>query len=394
MASSVKPALYIHIPFCVSRCRYCDFYSISSAGTDLYRKVLQRLIIDVEKEMDEQALCGFSTIFIGGGTPSLLPVDLLHPFFSALNSLCGEHKEFTVEANPESLSEEFIALVSEKEVNRLSLGVQTYDNHLLNWLGRPADAEGLHRAEDMLARCWKGRLNRDLLAALPGDSRRLRNDILRASGGGHISVYELTVEPGTLLSNDVPRLAQLPNQDWAHHEWQLALKLLEELGYKRYEVSNFAKDAQYCRHNMAYWRLHPYLGIGPSASSTLNYRGRALRRRESPDVIQWLGKGPAAREEEILNAQDFAFEHFLTGLRIDEGLNLKNFEAIFGMDPLQATSESLERWIHQGMLYVSNGHLKASPEGLDLLDAILRDLLPALKKAPLPPDYQWQLHGI
>ncbi|RKX85262.1 MAG: YggW family oxidoreductase, partial [Spirochaetes bacterium] len=216
MANLSNLSLYFHIPFCVKRCRYCDFYSVTGAGRETLSKTLDTLIQSLDKSLSILNPKAFPTVFIGGGTPSLIPIDLLDRFLFRVKSRIKDTVEFTIEANPESLSREFLEVISSHGVNRISMGVQSYDEKLLSWLGRPAGRAAVDRADRLLAEFWKGRLSRDLLAGLPGISgkSRLLDDIQQALLGnpGHLSLYELTVEEGTALAGSMEDLKSLPDE--------------------------------------------------------------------------------------------------------------------------------------------------------------------------------------
>ncbi|MDT8299572.1 MAG: radical SAM protein, partial [Spirochaetaceae bacterium] len=214
LASLNSLSLYIHIPFCVSRCRYCDFYSEIGQGGEMMRTYLDALLSSLDAGLERYQPRSISTIFIGGGTPSLLPRKSLSKFLQELERRTGPAAEFTIEANPESLDDAFLDVLSDSTVGRISMGVQTYDEGLLKWLGRPSGSEALDRADELLIGRWKGRINRDLLAALPRNPGGLDRDISQAveRGSDHISLYELTVEHGTPLAGDEKSLKELPDE--------------------------------------------------------------------------------------------------------------------------------------------------------------------------------------
>ncbi|OQX28790.1 MAG: hypothetical protein B0D92_07095 [Spirochaeta sp. LUC14_002_19_P3] len=376
-------SLYIHLPFCVSRCRYCDFYSETGADSALMAKVLERLLLDTRRELAALQAAGIATVYIGGGTPSLIPPAQLAPFLAALSHEIGGTEEFSMEINPESLSEELLDALS--PLSRLSMGAQSYDERLLRWLGRPAGRRKLLAADELLRKNWHGRLSHDLLAALPRRPNALTGEIEQALkyGAGHLSLYDLTVGPGTPLAGDVRRLEELPGEEEKQAEWAAALEYLKRRGFHRYEVSNFARRGEECLHNVRYWRMEPYLGIGPGAASTLPGDGGAVRRQEPPDTALWLRSPGAGREQEQLCPRDFAFEHYMMALRTAEGLSRSRFAAVFGLDPVDIIPETAR-----------HGGLEADADALrlrdmDLTDAVLRDVLEDLEKVHFPGSYDW-----
>ena len=326
--------------------------------------------------MERWGIERFGTAYVGGGTPSLLPSDMLGEFLLALRNRIGRPREFTVEANPESLDKSFLEALGYGGVDRLSLGVQTYDEGLLSWLGRPAGSSAVREADSLIAEEWKGRLSRDLLAGLPRQQDGLLTDIVAALEGdpGHLSLYELTVEPETPLSKDRRALAELPDENDTCGEWENALNFLGKQGYERYEISNFCRPGQESVHNMGYWRLDPYLGMGPGAVSTLPGPEGPFRRQEPRNLVGWLADTGSSAVEEVLTASEFALEHFMMALRTLEGLSVDRFRRIFGHNPISAVERSLEKWRNNGILEVTDKQIRPTAAGMDLIDAVLVDI--------------------
>ncbi len=389
MANLSNLSLYFHIPFCVKRCRYCDFYSETGAGREVLAKTLDTLIQSLDQSLTLLKPQTFPTVFIGGGTPSLIPVDLLDRFLTRLNRRIKGSVEFTIEANPESLSREFLEVISSHGVNRISMGVQSYDEKLLSWLGRPAGRAAVDRADSLLAEFWKGRLSRDLLAGLPEISgisgeRRILEDIQQAlqKNPGHLSLYELTVEEGTALAGSVKDLNSLPDESVAFKEWKSAVSFLEKQGYRRYEISNFARNGEESLHNLNYWRMQPYLGVGPGAASTFSLSGDSensevssvIRRQEPRNLNAWLSNPENAFSEEILSSGELALEHFMMGLRTSEGISIHRFKNIFGLSPVDAATEAIKRWTAAGMLFCDTESIRPTAGGMELLDMVLADI--------------------
>lgn len=392
MANLNKLALYFHIPFCIKRCRYCDFYSETGVGKELVDKTLDALLLSLDSSLDRLKPGSISTVFIGGGTPSLVEPDLFNRFLGALNARIGDVDEFSVEVNPESLSYNLLETLKNNAVDRISMGVQTYDDQLLSWLGRPAGIGAIERSDALLKDHWTGRLSRDLLAALPGSPGRLLSDLKHAlrDDPGHLSMYELTVEEGTALAESDKDLRMLPGEDSSANEWQLALDYLDARGYQRYEISNFARIGDESLHNLVYWKMDPYLGIGPGAASTIPGPGSAVLRRQEPkDLFSWLAAPTVSFEETRLSTGDLALEHFMMGLRISDGLSLSRFKSIFGITPAESAPQAVERWINSGALISGNGSLRPTRAGMELLDGILGDIALDLDKQQWPEHCQW-----
>ncbi len=391
LANSPELSLYIHLPFCSRRCSYCDFFSVAGASPILMQRVLDKILGDIARGLAKYAPSHIDTAYIGGGTPSLIPSDRLQGFLSVLKELIGDVDEITIEANPESLSLEFLQILGLNGINRLSMGAQSYDDRLLNWLGRPGNLETLQKADEIIRKHWKGKLNRDILTGLPRKNRSLTWDIKQAAedNPGHISIYELTIERGTPLALDSHRLSELPSSQARLHEWFSVLDFLREKGYGRYEVSNFAKPGQECLHNMRYWQLRPYLGIGPGSSSTIWDNSGALRMKEPEDIIRWLDGSQEGVIKEFLSVRDFMLEHFIMGLRTKYGLSRPHFKAIFGRDPLEVIHRTAERLYASNMLQDDETYLRLSMKGMDVLNPILREVLDEIDNREIPNTYSW-----
>lgn len=391
---SADLSLYIHIPFCISRCFYCDFYSVANSNPSLVTKVLGRILQDAVQEIDRLNPTGIPTVFIGGGTPSMIPAHELSDFLEELGKVTGKVDEFTIEANPESLSLEFLEVLKSNQVDRISMGVQTYDDDLLRWLGRPAGREALIEADKLLNSNWKGRVSRDVLSALPRKSHSILDDIDQAleSHPGHISIYELVVEEGTVLARDSNRLKELPDTGEKNDEWGKILSFLKKQGYVRYEVSNFARSGHVCRHNMRYWQIDPCLGVGPGAASTLWNEQGAERRQEAKNIRRWLEFPEKSRSQEILSYRDFMLEHFMMSLRTEKGLETARFRGIFGIEPASIIPHSIEKYQAAGVLFSDMKSIFPASSGMDILNHILMDIMDEIHSYECHNAYKWPLY--
>ncbi len=394
LANFPELSLYIHLPFCSSRCSYCDFFSVAGASPLLMQRVLDKILDDIARSLEKYVPSHIHTAYIGGGTPSLIPSNKLQGFLASLKKLIGDVEEITIEANPESLNLEFLQILELSGINRLSMGAQSYDDRLLNWLGRPGNMETLQKADEIIKNHWTGRLSRDILTGLPRKNRDLTYDIKHAvkDNPGHISIYELTVERGTPLALDLHRLSELPSSKARLHEWFSVLNFLQEWGYERYEVSNFAKPGQECLHNMRYWQLMPYLGIGPGSSSTIWDDSGALRLKEPEDIIRWLDGSQEGVIKEFLGVRDFMLEHFIMGLRTKYGLSRPYFKDIFGRDPLEVIHKTAEKLYALDMLKHDATFLRLSVKGMEVLNSILKDVLDEIDDSEIPNFYSWPQH--
>ncbi|MGA2977305.1 MAG: coproporphyrinogen-III oxidase family protein, partial [Spirochaetia bacterium] len=335
-------SLYIHVPFCTDKCLYCDFYSVPcrTVSDQVLAAVIDQTIGQARFFLDAAAHGRrVETLFIGGGTPSVLPRKELEKLFSSLSDLgCAE---WTVEANPETLDDSFLSLCRDAGVTRLSVGIQTLQEKHLRLLRRRASKEDALSAIRRLGQGWQGEVNLDFIAGIPGQTvQEVRDDlsVLEGSWPSHVSLYQLTVEPDTRLAalvNSGEIALNTPDQDEAL--WFAGKGALENRGYQQYEVSNFCLPGRECRHNLRYWRIDPYAGAGPAAASTLpgswimpvlKDRGAAdlsspVFRLSNPKDIHAFLQGPEAlwgMEIESIAPRDFLLENLMMGLRMARGI--------------------------------------------------------------------------
>ncbi len=381
-------ALYIHVPFCRGKCRYCDFYSRPGAAPETMERLVEaelRHLAWFKRALDLKTL---DTVYIGGGTPSLLPGALLQRLLDGVAGLwAGAPAEWTVEANPDSLDEEFLDVCSAAGVTRLSVGVQTFSDRRLAFLGRPGASRDNRRALDLLARAWPGAVNLDLITGLPEQSYQDAladlTTLLDASPG-HVSVYALTLERGTALHDAAAagEFTPLPPEEEAV-AWEQITARLAGAGYRQYEISNFARPGQESLHNLHYWRLDPYVGLGPSAFSTLPLAdGRVVRLEAVRDLDRYDGPEAAACfTQEFLNAREWLLDHLLMGLRLEEGIDKRVFARRFGRGLDQALPRTWASWRERGLAEATETYWRCTPSGRLVLNALLREAAEELDKA-------------
>jgi len=379
----VPRSLYIHVPVCRSKCAYCDFFSVprTSLGGEALSPLIGATLARVAELASRFGAGVFDTVYVGGGTPSVLPRELLAALLEGLAPFAPSPREWTVEANPESLDAEFLALALGAGVTRLSLGVQSLDPALLRLLGRPAGAETALEALELAAGSGLD-VSADLIAGLP---RRggLSSEVaaLLGFGLGHLSVYDLILEEGTPLEALARQggLALL-SEDEGADEREEAETLLASRGFGRYEVSNYALPGKESLHNLAYWRMDSYLGAGPGAVSTLAAErgGSSLRIEELASIEGYTaGSGPRATET-FLAPRDSAIEVLMMGVRTREGLDLGRFEARFGFPLPELLPATLAKWKRR--LVPALGRLALDSRGLDLSNGFLAEALLELER--------------
>ena len=363
-------ALYVHWPFCVSKCPYCDFNSHVREGVDQARW-RDALLADLAHEAAETRGMRLGSIFFGGGTPSLMPPATVAALIAAAEDHWGfaPDIEITLEANPSSVEAARFADLAAAGVNRVSLGLQSLDDTALRFLGRAHDvAEGLAALDT--AQAVFGRVSFDLIYALPGQSEAAwQAELGRALGFGtsHLSLYQLTIEPGTRFAALAAKGELIPaDPDESAALYELTQEMAEAAGLPAYEISNHARPGAESRHNLAYWRYRPYAGVGPGAHGRRN--GRATQRHRKPE--NWLnalaqsGHGIAGEQE--IGAREARVEALLMGLRLAEGV---------ACGPEDLDMAAVGRLATQGLVAFDGTRLRASPRGMLLLDAILAEVV-------------------
>jgi oxygen-independent coproporphyrinogen-3 oxidase len=339
--------LYVHLPFCRSKCPYCDFFSVACERNEDMERVVDGILEELAWFAGRLRPASVPTVYVGGGTPSLLPERSLQRLFSGIRAFAPRPAEWTVEANPESLSLGFLETCGQHGADRLSLGVQSGRDGLLRALGRPGDEAANRLALERVASVWRRRLNLDFLVGIPGQSRAdLFRDLRRAGdvGAGHVSLYALTPPPGTALADAV--------QEEARDElWLAGFRQMETEGFRNYEVANFARPGQECLHNLRYWKLEPYLGVGPGAVSTLpGCGGEVLRLYHEENLSAFLpGNSWGLRQEEI-RPKEFLMETLMMGLRLRDGIDAGQFSQRFGQPLPELLPGLWQHWLERGFL--------------------------------------------
>ena len=376
-------SLYLHIPFCVSKCAYCDFYSIPCRRDDPRLDTLVEHLLDhAGRWIHDFGVKRVPTLYIGGGTPSLLGVARIARLLSGLGRLWQEAPhELTVEVNPESLDEAFLMACRNNGVTRISLGAQSFHEPSRAAVCRAGSAALTLEGLDLLQRVFGTAFSADLITGLPfQDETILLKDIktLLAYQPAHISLYALTLEPDTPLAH-MARTANkplLPAPDLADALYLAGRDALEQAGYSQYEVSNFALDNKRGAHNIRYWRMQNWLGLGPAASSTIidDDSGTGIRYTWECDIDAYLaGSAPLV---ERLDQLTLMKETLLMGFRYIEGPDLALFQKRFGKPLSASIPRSLAAW--QRLLVSSPTRCALNKDGLLLLDRFLLDIFAEL----------------
>ena len=373
--------LYIHWPFCLSKCPYCDFNSHVAARVD-QKRWQAAYLAELERTAEETEGRILQSVFFGGGTPSLMDPDLVAAILEKVRALwpMSNDPEITLEANPTSVEAGRFAAYRQGGVNRVSIGVQSLDDAALRQLGRTHGAREALAAVDVAQKTFP-RVSFDLIYArqeqgLPEWGRELA--LALSLGTSHLSLYQLTIEEGTVFHERNRRglLAGLPDEDRAADLYLMTQDHCAAAGLPAYEVSNHAKAGEESRHNMTYWRGGDYLGIGPGAHGrlTLIEKRLATEAPKSPDgwieAVEKKGFGELPRH--VLSAKEAGYEYCLMGLRLIEGLSLSRYRALSGCD---LNAETMLGLVNTGLLQITGERLRATQDGMLVLNAVLRELL-------------------
>ncbi|HUG77156.1 MAG TPA: radical SAM family heme chaperone HemW [Burkholderiales bacterium] len=368
-------ALYIHIPWCVRKCPYCDFNSHERSGALPEREYVKRLIEDLEERLPSVWGRRLASVFIGGGTPSLFSPDSIDALLSALRARLPLEPgaEVTLEANPGTVEAGRFRGFRQAGVNRISIGVQSFDDRMLGALGRIHSASEARRAIDAAAAAFDN-LNLDLMYGLPGqDAAMARADIETALAFGvpHLSAYQLTLEPNTVFWSRPPAL---PEHDLCADMQLAAEELLGAAGYEHYETSAFAKPGRRCRHNLNYWEFGDYLGIGAGAHGKLSFPDRVTRHERAKQPAEYL-KSLSGKETDI-PARELPFEFMLNALRLVEGFDVALFSERTGL-PLATVEKQLADAEARGLIERDWKRIRPTARGRLFLNELLELFLPA-----------------
>lgn len=371
--------VYIHIPFCARKCVYCDFYSVGARLAD-WPRLVSALLDEARVRVPELTGAGAKcdTLYIGGGTPSLLPPGEFGRLAAGVLSLTGPVSEFTVEVNPDDVTGELADAWRGAGVDRVSMGVQSLVDGELRAIGRRHDSRRAREAYDTLRRRF-GNVSLDLMFGLPGQTRRS----LRESVAGvidmrpeHVSVYSLMYEERTAMTRmrDSGRIDETPEEESAAMFADIA-EMLDAAGYEQYEISNYSLPGFRSRHNSAYWSGEPYVGLGPAAHS---YDGLRTRRANAPDVrayiSRWLDGGGDAVAVETLTDDELREEMIMTRLRTRGGIPLEEFRRRFGAVAFRSLLSASRRWVAAGLMEERDGTLALSRRGVMVSDEIIVSL--------------------
>ena len=368
--------LYIHIPFCARKCAYCDFLSFA-APERVYRDYMDKLMEEICGQGPNFQEYRVSTIFVGGGTPSLLPADLIMELFATLheNFDISLDAEITMEANPGTLTMEKLEVYRQSGVNRLSIGLQSADDKELKYLGRIHSYDSFLKSYQRARQAGFQNINIDLMFAIPGQTGEAWRAHLRQVAelkAEHISAYSLIIEEGTPFAECE---LDLPDEDTEYQMYEDTAGILAEYGYQQYEISNYAKDGYACRHNIGYWKRTEYLGLGLGASS-LYGENRFSNTRDMQEYLGFSGNTERIRKDVLkLSLKDQIEEFMYLGLRMTEGISEIDFEQNFGQKLENIYGSVLQKYKETGFLEKTGTNWRFTRKGIHVSNHILAELL-------------------
>ncbi|MFV0536779.1 MAG: radical SAM family heme chaperone HemW [Dysgonomonas sp.] len=370
--------IYIHVPFCKTRCIYCDFYT----RTDMSSKhnYVSALCREIELRKDYIGDEIIETIYFGGGTPSQLTKDDFEQIFASIfrNFKVSEYAEITMEANPDDLNDKYLQMIREFPFNRLSIGIQSFDDSELLFLKRRHSSQKAKEAVESAKSIGFNNISIDLMYGLPNQTLDIWNKNLNealALDIQHISSYHLIYEQGTRLY----RLFKLGDvkavdEDLSVEMFSIMIDKLSSAGFEHYEISNFAKNKLYSKHNSSYWLGKKYLGLGPAAHS-FDGQNRAWNIPSISKYVEGINLEKLPLEIEYLDKNTRYNDFILTGMRTMWGVNLKELERLFGSQRKEYCLKSVQKYVNQGFANQSDDKLKLTREGIFISDGIMSDLM-------------------
>ena len=368
--------LYIHIPFCVKKCDYCDFLS-GPADAGRQRDYVEALKKEI-KNCGDFAAYQVSSVFIGGGTPSILPGEMISDIMETVREKFDIYSdaEISIEANPGTVDWKKMEIYRKSGINRISFGCQSADNRELKMLGRIHTWEDFQESYQIARDAGFANINVDLMSGLPGQTLASWETTLRKIANlqpEHISAYSLIIEEGTPFAEQD---LKLPDEDEERTMYENTHEILESLGYHQYEISNYARNGRECRHNLGYWKRTEYLGLGLGSSSLVNETRfsntsdmeRYLKNCENPKSIR--------EQQEKLSVADQMAEYMILGLRMMKGVSVTKFKDSFGHEMYEIYGDIIEKYIRMELLEKEGDYLRFTRRGISVSNPVLADFLP------------------
>lgn len=398
--------IYIHIPFCVKKCDYCDFLS-APADLETKEKYVEALINEIKLNKNKMSEYVVDTVFIGGGTPSLLEENQISKIMSVLRDNCNmsENPEITIECNPGTITESKLLEYKKSGINRISFGLQSANDEELKSIGRIHNYAGFLESYNLARKCGFDNINVDLMSALPGQTLKsyeeTLNKVVRLEPE-HISAYSLIVEENTLMYDRVKKaqikgINILPDEESERKMYYLTNNILRSNGYRKYEISNYSKPGKECKHNIGYWQRKEYLGFGIGAASlykenrynnisdinkyievlTNNIKENSINNVENSSEVENQVNilNSIVKNLQHLTERDRMEEFMFLGLRMMEGVSMEKFERYFGKPYMEVYGKVQERMEDKRFLINDNGYVKLTEFGIDLSNYVMSEFL-------------------
>jgi oxygen-independent coproporphyrinogen-3 oxidase len=369
--------IYIHIPFCKSRCFYCDFHSGTNLPTK--EKLLTAICHEIIIRKDYLEGEPIETIYIGGGTPSLLNFDELSTILTTIYQTfdTSQLAEITLEANPDDITTEYAGMLNNLRFNRISIGIQSFNNEELILINRRHSAEKAIQSVNICKSNGFNNISIDLIYGLPGQQlKSWKNNLMKALELDiqHISAYHLTYETGTKMTQLLNAKKIKPvTEDTSFEMFKRLTEITEQNGFEQYEISNFAKEGFRSKHNSSYWNNKKYLGIGPSAHS-YDLNSRQWNKCNTEEYIYHINNKTVFFEKEELSAEEKYNDFVITRLRTKEGINLDTLKNM-GEKFYQYSLKNANSWIKNNILVIEDNHLRLTKEGIFISDRVFSDLI-------------------
>lgn len=366
IAGSAPKSLYVHVPFCRGICYYCDFRR-QMYRSDIAERWLKAIAFEL---LHTEMPAGLETVYIGGGTPTSLSEDQLEELLNLLDPLVKHVKEYTVEVNPETVSEETVQMLCAHGVNRISIGLQTADEKLLSALNRHHAKEDVRRVVDQFFRCGISNISLDLMYGLPHQSMSSLQESAEFAlslSPAHLSLYSLTIEENSVFGK---RGVKTADEDTEADMYEWIVSFLKQRGYDHYEISNFARGGMVSKHNVNVWHYDDFIGLGYGAWGK-DDKGRY----DHADSLRAYLNDPCCRNYTVLSKEEQMYESLMMGLRLREGVSCGLFHERFGASIIEVYPMTVQKYLSYGLLKKDGDRLFCSEEGLAVLNSILVDLM-------------------
>jgi oxygen-independent coproporphyrinogen-3 oxidase len=366
-------SLYIHVPFCKSKCYYCNFISLVNKN-NYKENYINAVLKEIEHNFTINKTPMLDTIYFGGGTPSLLEIKYYDQIISKINKLTNISKdtEITVEINPGTIDIEYLKNLKTLGVNRLSVGVQSFDDKILKSINRIHSGKEAIKVIDMANSANFDNISIDLMYGLPNQNKQIWENTLNQATElniKHISTYGLKIEEGTIFGKNTP--PNLPDEDMSATMYTDMIDILKNKGFNHYEISNFALSGFESKHNLAYWHNEEYFGIGLAAHGYVN----GIRYANTENIENYINNPLAKCSEHKVNYQETLEEGIFLGLRLIEGINLEKFKTEYNINLLENYREIIKKHISNDLMDMKEGYLKLTQKGILISNSILADFI-------------------